>query len=140
MARIDPEEQDFDPDTFSPEDLERALGRGLELFDAGEYHAAHEEIEKCWLASEAGDADFFKGLIQAAICMHHLARDNVDGARKLYSGHRRLLGPFLPAHRGVDVAALLTEMQRVLGPFVRGGAAPFDPATRPRLRRVDEGR
>lgn len=139
MARIDPEEQDFDPETFTPEDAERALERGLELFDAGEYHAAHEELEKCWLASEGGDADFFKGLIQAAICMHHLARDNVDGAKKLYSGHRRLLGPFLPVHRGVDVAALLAEMQRVLGPFVRGSAARFDPAGRPRISRREAG-
>ena len=133
MARIEPEEEDFDPDAFTAEDAERALRHGLELFDAGEYHAAHEEIEKCWLASEGGDADFFKGLIQAAICMHHLSRDNVDGAKKLYSGHRRLLGPFLPAHREVDVAGLLAEMQRVLRPFLRGEGGRFDPAQRPRL-------
>lgn len=94
--RIEPEEQDFEPEAFDGEAGERALAEGLRLFNEGSYHAAHEEFERCWLKNEAGDADFFKGLIQAAICMHHFQRENMDGARKLYSGHRRLLGAFLP--------------------------------------------
>ena len=104
---IQPEDRDFDPDRSSSEDHEEAFREGVRLFDRGEYHSAHEAFERCWLANEAGDSDFFKGLIQAAICLHHLRRDNLEGARLLYRGHRRLLGAYLPAHRGVDVAAFL---------------------------------
>ena len=132
MSRIRPEEQDFDPEAFGEEDLVRELANGVDLFGQGHYHEAHEAFERCWLANEAGDADFFKGLVQASICMHHLTRGNPAGARALYSGHRRLLGQFLPAHRGLDVAGLLAELQRVVGPLLRGGGtAPVEP---PRMR------
>ena len=136
--RIEPEEQDFDPDEFTAGDAEAAYEEGLTLFEAGEYHEAHEAFERCWLASEGGDAIYYKGLIQASICMHHAKRRNADGARKLYSGHRRLLGPFSPAHRGLDVAAFLGEMQRAMRPILklRGeDCPPWDDEGRPRITR-----
>lgn len=115
-------------------ELERAVG----LFDSGRYHEAHEVLDELWEATHGPDADFYKGLIQAAIAMHHFARGNPEGARKLYSGHRRYLAPYLPAHRGLDLAGLLAEMQRVLGPVARaapGAAGPtFEPEARPRAR------
>lgn len=140
--RIEPEEQDFDPDEFGGEELLAAYREGLELFDAGEYHAAHEAFERCWLSMEGGDADFFKGLVQASICMHHARRENLEGARKLYSGHRRLLGPYSPEHRGLDVAAFLTEMQRAMRPVLRARGeerVPFDADARPRVGRAGPG-
>jgi predicted metal-dependent hydrolase len=133
VTRLIPEDQDFDPDAFSAEDAERSFREGIELFDAARYHAAHEAFERCWLANEGSDADFFKGLIQAAICMHHFAEGNLEGAKKLHAGQRRLLAPFLPAHRGLDLVAFLAEMQRVIGPATRDPGRAFDPALRPRL-------
>jgi predicted metal-dependent hydrolase len=138
MPRVEPEEQDFDPDSFGAADAEAAFAEGARLFEDGAYHAAHEAFERCWLASEAADADFFKGLIQACICLHHFQRENLDGARKLYQGHRRLLGAFLPAHRGIDVARFLAEMQRALAPVLRARRderVPF-PGAPPRLVRA----
>jgi predicted metal-dependent hydrolase len=117
---------------------QRELERALQLFDEGHYHQAHEVLDELWEQTHGADADFYKGLIQAAIAMHHFARSNPDGARKLYSGHRRYLAPYLPAHRGLDLAALLAEMQRVLGPLGRtapGAPGPaFEPEARPRVR------
>lgn len=127
MARIEPEPEDFDPDAFDASDAEAALREGVRRFDAGEYHAAHEAFERCWLANEGADADFFKGLVQASICLHHATRGNGEGARKLYTGHRRLLAPFLPTHRGLDLARLLTELQAYLAPVLR------DVTVRPRV-------
>jgi predicted metal-dependent hydrolase len=133
MARILPEDQDFDPESFTRDDARQALAEGLRLFDAGEYHAAHEELERCWLASEGAGEGFYKGLIQAAIAMHHLQRGNYEGARKLYSGHRRLLGGFLPEYLGVDLGAFLGEMQRVMGPVLQGEEPEWDSGARPRV-------
>lgn len=115
-------EEDFDPDAFGPEDARRAFREGVEAFNAGRYHDAHEAIERCWLATQGPDSDFYKGLIQASICLHHLERENVEGARKLYRGHRRLLAPYLPRHGGVDLEGFLEEMQRAVGPVLRGRA------------------
>jgi predicted metal-dependent hydrolase len=112
------------------------LARGVELFDAARYEEAHEAFEELWLASESGDADFFKGLIQACIALHHFQRGNLDGARKLYSGHRRLLAAFLPQHRGIDVERLLALMQEFLRPCLRarpGEAVPFRAEAAPRM-------
>jgi len=108
---------------------------GRELFDAGDYLAAHELFEELWEANEGGDADFFKGLIQAAIALHHFRAGNLEGAARLYSGHRRLLAPFLPHHCGIDVTRFLGEMQACLGGLQTGRTPPpsFDPSARPRL-------
>ena len=98
MSRIEPEEQDFDPDTFGEEDAARALDEGVRLFNEGRFKDAHEEFEKGWLANEAGAADFHKGLVQACICLHHVTAGDQDGARKLYRGHRALLGTYRKNH------------------------------------------
>ncbi len=76
-----------------------------------------------------------KGLIQASICMQHFQRGNIAGARKLYSGHRKLLGAYLPARGGIDLGALLADMQRALTPALRARdtTPAFDSALRPRL-------
>ncbi len=117
-------------------EIARALAQASELFDAAEYHAAHEVLDDLWEQASPSEADFFKGLIQACIALHHHQASNPAGARKLYSGHRRCLGPFLPRHRGLDVAGFLAQMQASLGPLVRaapGTEPPFDPDRRPRL-------
>ncbi len=134
--KIEPEAEDFDPDQFDTGDALAAFAAGIAAFNGDSYHAAHEEFERCWLANEAGDADFYKGLVQVCICMHHLVRDNPDGAKKLYTGHRRLLGAYLPEHGGLDVAALLADMQRTLGPVLRG--KDRDPNLVPRMVLLDK--
>ena len=134
--KIEPSPQDFDADEFAELGAERVLACALEHFDAGRYEEAHEDFEKLWLANESSDADFFKGLIQAAICLHHFQRGNLEGARKLYSGHRRYLAPFAPAHRGLDVERLLTDMAGFLRPCLRARPdepVPFELAAAPRM-------
>ena len=119
MSRVEPEEQDFDPSAFGAEEAAHALSEGVRLFNGGQFKAAHEEFEKGWLANEAGAADFHKGLVQACICLHHVTEGDQDGARKLYRGHRALLGAYLPYFAGLDVAHLLEGMQRHLAPVLR---------------------
>lgn len=116
-----------------------ALAAAIELFNEGRYLAAHEVLDDLWEATEGPDSDFYKGLIQAAIAMHHFESGNLEGAVKLYSGHRRCLAGYVPAHLGLDVGAFLASMQAALRPVLRaaeGEAVAFDPGTRPRLVRA----
>jgi predicted metal-dependent hydrolase len=136
VTRIEPEEQDFDPAEWNEGDAARHLREGVRLFNACEYRAAHEEFERVWLSTEGHDSDFYKGLIQACIALHHFQSGNLAGAAKLYGGHRRYLAAYLPRHQGVDVAAFLENMQRALRPVVRRSAQEsprFDAALRPVL-------
>ena len=123
---------------------EATLRAGIELFDTGRYLAAHELFEELWEETEGGEADFFKGLIQAAVALHHFQAGNLEGAAKLYSGHRRFLSPYQPEHAGVDVARFLREMQVFLGPVLERRpeeAVPFPGEGRPQLdpRRNETG-
>ena len=103
-------EVDFDPER----PVSEALRDGVKLFNDGEYEDSHEDFEHGWLASESGDADFFKGLVQAAICLHKLEQGQRDGAKKLHAGMRRYLAAYLPSHRDIDVSALMEEMNSFL--------------------------
>ena len=120
----------------APDAVDAGLRRAAELFNAEEYHAAHEVLDELWDSASQRDSDFLKGLIQAAIALHHYQLGNPDGARKLYSGCRQHLGPYLPAHRGLDVARFLAGFQRSFTPLLRarpGAEPPFDAIERPRI-------
>jgi predicted metal-dependent hydrolase len=91
--------------------VDAALEEGVRLFNGGSFEESHEEFEEGWLANEGADSDFFKGLIQAAICLHKLEQGQLDGTKKLHAGMRRYLATFLPQHRGVDLLALLRDMR-----------------------------
>ena len=119
------------------------LAAAVELFNAGRYLASHELFDELWDESEGRDSDFFKGLIQAAIALHHFQSGNLEGAAKLYSGHRRFLAGYSPTHKDLDVAAFLDDMQRFCRPVRArraGVSVPFPEDERPRLRRIERPR
>ena len=84
--------------------------RGLTLVREGEFFAAHEELETAWRAASAEERDFFQGLVHVAVAWYQAGRGRpVATARQLEKAARRL-GPFAPAHRGLDVADLLAQV------------------------------
>ena len=106
----------------------------VELFNDARFLAAHELFDELWEAGEGGDSDFYKGLVQASVALHHFEEGNLEGAAKLYRGHRRSLAGFLPQHNGLDVAGFLQDMQACLQPVLRRDPeARFDPKTLPRI-------
>jgi predicted metal-dependent hydrolase len=75
-------------------------------------------LEDAWRAAEQPERDFFQGLVHVAVASHH-ARVTGRGQaceRQLEKAARRL-GPYAPAHRGLDVAALLDWVERARGTF-----------------------
>ena len=121
---------------MQPGEHEATLRAGIQLFDEGRYLAAHELFEELWEDTQGPEEDFFKGLIQASIALHHFQAGNLEGAARLHLGHRRLLAPYVPRHAGVEVERFLAEMQRFLGPLLerRGTeSVPFRHSERPRL-------
>ena len=90
------------------------------LFNEGRFLAAHELFEELWESTSGPDADCYKGLLQAAVALHHLSEDNAEGALRLYRGHRRYLAPYAPTHLGLDLGGLMREMQRVFAPVLEG--------------------
>ena len=91
--------------------LSADLERGLELARAGEYFAAHETLEDAWRAAEATEKDFFQGLVHVVVAWYQAGRGNEVGCERQLEKAARRLGPFAPEHRGVDVSALLRQVE-----------------------------
>ena len=96
---------------LSPSDQEAILEAAVDLFDTGRFLAAHELFEELWEATEGEDADFFKGLLQASVALHHLQAGNAEGARRLHGSHRALLARYQPVHLGLEVSRFLEAMR-----------------------------
>jgi predicted metal-dependent hydrolase len=93
------------------------LARGLELIRRGEFFAAHEVLEDAWRAAEESERDFFQGLVHVAVAWYQAGRENRVGCERQLEKAARRLGPYAPAHCGLDVAALLTSVEAARGRF-----------------------
>jgi hypothetical protein len=91
--------------------VESDLERGLDLARAGEYFAAHEALEDAWRAAESEEKDFFQGLVHVVVAWYQAERGNEVGCTRQLEKAARRLGPFAASHRGVDVAALLRQVE-----------------------------
>lgn len=59
------------------------FARGIELFNAGDFFAAHEELEDVWRGMHGEERRAMQGLVQVAVGFHHHSRGNLAGARSL---------------------------------------------------------
>jgi hypothetical protein len=87
--------------------------RGVELIRRGEYFEAHEELEIAWRAAEPAERDFYQGLVHVAVAWYQAGRGNRVGCERQLEKARRRLEPYAPAHRGLDLARLLAQLERV---------------------------
>jgi len=106
--------------------MEAAFKRGIEEIRAGRYFEAHEELEEAWRAAPAGERDFFQGLVHVAVAWYQAGRGRpIATGRQLEKAARRL-GQFAPAHRGVDVADVLAQVEAARQ-RVAAGSLDLDP-------------
>ncbi|HXO93853.1 MAG TPA: DUF309 domain-containing protein [Candidatus Acidoferrum sp.] len=110
------------------------------------YYEAHDVLEQLWLKTKSPDADFFKGLIQAAGAFVHLQK---HFEYPLHAKHSRRLSPavrlarlaqrnlanFAPWRDGLDVAALCQLLSRYADEIVASdyNTNPWSPETAPKL-------
>jgi predicted metal-dependent hydrolase len=87
---------------------------GLELIRAGEYFAAHEELELAWRAAPPAERDFFQGLVHVAVAWYQAGRGRQVGTERQLQKAIRRLTPYAPAHGGLGLDALLTQLRRAL--------------------------
>jgi predicted metal-dependent hydrolase len=86
------------------------LSAFMQAFDDGAYFDAHEILEAFWVDYRGGDRDFYRGLIQAAVALHHLSAGNAVGAAGVAARARGYLAPYAPRYEAVDVDAILARL------------------------------
>jgi hypothetical protein len=105
---------------------ETAFAEGLELIRRGEYFAAHEELEIAWRSADAGERDFCQGLVHVAVAWYQAGRGKRIGCERQLEKARRRLSPYAPAHRGLDVSAILAQVDRAAA-RVAAGSLDLEP-------------
>ena len=103
-----------------------ALSAGLELVRRGEYFEAHEELETAWRSAEADERDFCQGLVHVAVAWYQAGRGKRTGCERQLEKARRRLVPYAPMHRGVDISAVLAQVDRA-AERVTAGSLELDP-------------
>lgn len=83
--------------------------QGIAYFNACEFFEAHEVWEDLWKNYSGELRLFYKGLIQAAVALHHFGNGNIRGARKVYRSSRNYLEKYRPTCVGLDLEKFLGE-------------------------------
>jgi predicted metal-dependent hydrolase len=109
--------------------VEDELRRGLDQMFGGEYFEAHESFENAWRSAEPEEKDFFQGLVHVTVAWYQARRGNRVGCERQLEKARRRLGPFVPRHRDVDVAALLAFVETAQR-TVAAGSLQLEPLQR----------
>jgi predicted metal-dependent hydrolase len=110
--------------------------QGIASFNRRAYFDAHDCWERWWIEEGRPADGFAKGLVQAAVAMHHLARGNVRGCQKLLDSSRQVLSRFPAGHQGLDIDRLLDAISRCCQQAVDGPNRTPDPAAYPQIELV----
>ena len=113
------------------------------------YYEAHDVLEHLWLTTESEDANYFKGLIQAAGGFVHLQKQfeqpthpkhgrRLGPAVRLFELADRNLEPFGAFRHGFNIDGLRLLMARTATAIVDSDFAinPWRPETAPQLELV----
>ena len=99
--------------------------RGVDLFNREEFFEAHEVVEDLWNEADGAAREFLQGFIQAAVALEHHRRGNAKGLRSVGTTAARYLGRADPRAGGLDVAALVADLESFRAQAERGEHPPF---------------
>jgi predicted metal-dependent hydrolase len=99
-------------------DYDARYVKGVQLFNQCEFFEAHDVWEELWTEYRGESRDFYKGLIQVAVALHHFGNENIRGAKKLYHSSRGYLQAYRPKHFGCDLELLFQEMEDCFAPVL----------------------
>ena len=115
------------------------LLQGIREFNNREWFECHETVEDLWIGSEGELRDFYQGIIQIAVALHHWRNGNFGGAVSLLKGGTGYLRHVSGVCLWVDVAALIAaadRMRAALEELGRERMESLDPALIPRITTV----
>jgi predicted metal-dependent hydrolase len=86
------------------------------LYNAGEYHAAHDAWEERWMGPVAPDEKLFlQAMIQSAVAFHHLQIGRPGAARRMYLMAKEKFSRLdRPVFMSLDLAEYQEQLDRAL--------------------------
>ncbi len=95
---------------------------GIDLYNAGEFHAAHDAWESRWV-DEAGPREklFLQAMIQSAVAFHHLEIGRKGAARRMYVMAKEKFARLeTPYFMSLDLVDYQAQLDRALAWLVSG--------------------
>jgi predicted metal-dependent hydrolase len=89
------------------------LLQAIREFNGREWFECHETVEDLWIGEEGEIRDFYQGIIQVAVALHHWRNGNFGGAVSLLKGGSVYLGHVSDTCQWVDVTALIVDADRM---------------------------
>ncbi|MGI9105300.1 MAG: DUF309 domain-containing protein [Pyrinomonadaceae bacterium] len=89
---------------------------GIDLYNAGEFHAAHDAWESRWL-DDVGPREklFLQAMIQSAVAFHHLEIGRRGAARRMYLMAKEKFARLHTAHfMSLDLEDYQAQLDRAL--------------------------
>ena len=89
---------------------------GIDLYNAGEFHAAHDAWEERWMGPVAPDEKLFlQAMIQSAVAFHHLQIGRPGAARRMYLMAKEKVARLgQPVFMSLDLADYQSQLDRAL--------------------------
>lgn len=112
---------------------------GIRQFNRQEWFECHETLEALWLKETGKVRNFYQGIIQIAIALHHWRSGNYNGSLSLLASGRDYLLRVPAVCLWVDVAGFIAQVERVSLALERLGKermGELDPALIPQLQTV----
>jgi predicted metal-dependent hydrolase len=111
-------------------------------FNRGDWFECHETLEDLWVGSEGEIRDFYQGVLQIAVALHHWRGGNYRGALLLLTSGADKLRRVRPVCQRIEVAALVAAADHFRGKLAALGPermGELDSALVPRLRLAPSG-
>ena len=94
-------------------DLPEEVLRGIQLFNKGDYFAAHEALENAWRAEHGPVRFLYQGILQVGVGCYHIQRGNYLGADHLFARGLKLLDLFTANPHGLDLEQLIDQAKQL---------------------------
>jgi hypothetical protein len=114
-----------------------ALLQAFGEFNRGDWFECHETLEDLWVGSEGEMRDFYQGLLQIAVALHHWQGGNFKGSILLLTSGADKLRHVRPVCQRIETATLVSAADRFREELTALGPErmrELDPSLIPRLR------
>lgn len=115
------------------------LLQGIREFNNRDWYECHETVEDLWIGENGEVRDFYQGVIQIAIALHHWRNGNFGGAVSLLKGGVVYLRRVPDRCQWVDVVRLIADSDRMryaLEELGKEQMESLDPALIPLIKTV----
>jgi predicted metal-dependent hydrolase len=91
----------------------RQLLLAVRQFNSRDWYECHETLEDLWIGEEGEVREFYQGILQVAVALHHWKNGNFGGAISLLNGGLTYLSHVSAVCQWVDVADVIAAVGRV---------------------------